>query len=65
MRKEFIEIEYRLQARKKLLKLNNNLYYARSSKDRNKENRFSHKRFNAIEDKRNFITSIIKIIVTT
>jgi hypothetical protein len=68
MREKFIEIEHRLQAKEKLSKFNNNLYHAKSFKDRNKENRFSRKRdnsFNAIKDVRNFVTPIIKIIVIT
>ena len=68
MREKFIEIEHRLQAKEKLSKFNNNLYHARSFKNRNEKNRFLRKRdnsFNAIEDARNFVTSIIEIIVIT
>jgi len=68
MRNKFIKIELRLQLIKKLLKLDSISYIARNSKKRNKENRFLRKQdnsFSAINNAKNFITSIIEIIVTT
>jgi len=68
MRNKFIEIEQCLQLIKKLLRLSNIFYIARNFKKCNKENRFLRKQNNsssATSDAKNFITSIIKIIVTT
>jgi len=68
MRNKFIKIEQRLQSIRELLRLNNISYIARNSRKRNKENRFSCKQnnsFSAINNAKNSITSIIKIIVTT
>jgi len=68
MRNKFIEIEQRLQSIKKLLRLSNIFYIAKNFKQRNKKNRFSYKQYNsfsAINDAKNSIILIIKIIVIT
>ncbi len=68
MRNKFIEIEQRLQSIKKLSRLDSIFYIARNSRERNKKNRFSRKQDNsssAINDAKNFIILITKIIVTT
>ncbi len=66
MRNKFIEIEQYLQFIEKLLKSNSTFYYAKNSRDCNKDNQSLYKQnnlFNAIEDARNFIALIIETIV--
>jgi len=68
MRDKFIKIEQRLQLIEKLLRSNSISYIVENSRERNKENRFSRKQnnsFSVISDAKNFITLIIKIIITT
>ncbi len=68
MRNKFIEIKQRLQLIKELLRLSNIFYIAKNFKKRNKKNRFLCERnnlFSAIGDANNFITPIIKNIITT
>jgi len=67
MRNKFIRIKQRLQLFIKLLRLNSISYIARNFKRYNKENRFLRKEnnlFSAINNTKNSITSIIKIILT-
>jgi len=68
MRNKFIEIEQYLQLIKKLLKSSNISYIVENSRKHNKENWFSRKQNNsssAINNTKNSITSITKIIITT
>jgi len=68
MRNKFIKIKQRLQLIEKLLRSSNIFYIARNFKKHNKENRFLRKQNNsssAINNAKNSITLIIKIIVTT
>ncbi len=68
MRNKFIEIEQRLQSIEKLFKSNSTFYYAKNSKNCNKDNQSSRKQnnlFNTIKDTRNSIMLIIETTIIT